>query len=225
VLQRLPNCTHLAITAKNYYIHPSAWNPQPHHRRWESDDSSDDEADFLYERQDGDADRLAIEQTIELVLSLIASAQMPLRHFTMWLCTRYQEQDVSRDIQWPLINTAILQTVEFRAACGGLQSFSFGRFMDESRIRSLHIVIPLLKAATNLRGLKLLLDEGPRSLAFLEGIESADLRCPLETIIVESSPLGSGEALRNFLAQHQGTLKQLWLRAICLNQGAWVELL
>ncbi|KAL3447676.1 hypothetical protein BJX65DRAFT_307739 [Aspergillus insuetus] len=95
VLQHLPSCTQLAITAKSYHMYPAAW-------------------------RDADVDGLGIDATIELVLSRIARAQMPLRHFNVWLCTRWQEQDESTAINWPLIDTSVLQTATFRAACAGL---------------------------------------------------------------------------------------------------------
>jgi hypothetical protein len=200
VLQRLPNCTQLAITAKNYYMYSAAW-------------------------RDADVDGLGIDATIELVLSLITCARMPLRHFNMWLCARWQEQDESTDTNWPLIDTSVLQTAAFKAACAELQSFTFGRLMDRGETRCVNIVIPLLKAATNLRCSSLYLDEGSHSLAFLDLLLSANLNCPLEEIDIEAAPLGTGESLRNFLAQHKDTLKQLRLRTIFLDKGAWSNLL
>ncbi|KAL3482623.1 hypothetical protein BJX62DRAFT_245712 [Aspergillus germanicus] len=150
---------------------------------------------------------------------------MPLRHFNMWLCTRWQEPDESTDINWPLIDTSVIQTAAFKAACAGLQSFAFGRLIDRSETRGVNIVIPLLKAATILRRLSLYLDEGSHSLAFLDHLLSAGLKCPLEEISIEAAPLGSGESPRIFLAQHKGTLKQLRLRTIFLDKGAWSNLL
>ncbi|KAJ0421434.1 hypothetical protein BJY00DRAFT_312041 [Aspergillus carlsbadensis] len=200
VLQRLPNCTQLAITAKSYYMYREAG-------------------------RDAAVDGLGIEPTIELVLSLIASARMPLQHFNMWLCSRWQEADDSTDINWALIDTSVLQTTEFRNACARLKSFTFGRLMDERATRCVNIVIPLLKATTNLRYLTLYLDEGTHSLAFFDHLLSADFKCPLEEINIEAAALGSGESLRTFLAQHQRSLKQLRLRTILLDKGAWTQLL
>jgi hypothetical protein len=150
---------------------------------------------------------------------------MPLRHFNMWLCTKWQESDDSTDIDWRLVNTSVLQTGQFQAACARLQSFTFGRLMDERGIKCVNMAIPLLKAATNIRCLTLYLDEGSQSLAFFNHLLSADLKCRLEEIRIEAAPLGSGESLSNFLTQHPGTLKQLRLRGICLKKGGWIQLL
>ncbi|KAL2785820.1 hypothetical protein BJX66DRAFT_342726 [Aspergillus keveii] len=141
VLQRLPNCTRLAITAKNYHMYPAAW-------------------------RDADVDGLGIDATIELVLSLIARAQMPLRYSNMWLCTRWQEPDKSTDIYWPPIDTSVLQAAAFKAACAGLQSFTFGRLMDRSETRCVNVVTPLLKAATICGGYRSILTRGPTRLPF-----------------------------------------------------------